>query len=162
MNTELFNLKTEKGQYRATARNRPNGTVVVRLWGRNSAEGSWTELNGSSLVPDLQAAERLAVRKLEGIIGITLELAPDPISVEWIRTYSGDPNAEILDPQTVETETHTGERINGDMVISLCGMYLVREPEEPFEWWMGSKVDEGKIACWGTYGTSLSRAIDSL
>ena len=149
------------GRYRATSRRRSDGTFVVELWKYSPTEQAWTPLGSPSITADTHGAERVALSRLEDVSGTPIDLAPDPPTIDWIRSYSGDASAEFIPVQTVRAVTNSEELLRVDLVVRVAGHYLLREVDPPREWWMGSESD-GVIRSWGTYGPSLSRAIDSL
>ena len=105
------------------------------------------------------AARRVAKQRLEHASGEPVDLTPYPITVEWIRDFSGDPSADFVDPGSVEVR-FDGGHINALQVIRLSGLYLVREDTSQPDWWIGAESEPGRLLCWAVYG-NLYDAIES-
>lgn len=119
----------------------------------------WSPLKRMSLVDTEVGARKLAKQRLERASGEPVDLTPDPITVEWIRAFSGDPRADFIDPSSVEVRSDNGP-LDAVQVIRLWDLFLVREDASQPLWWMGSESAPGQLFCWGVYG-NLHDAIES-
>ena len=85
--------------------------------------------------------------------------------IEWIRTYSGCKDAEFIDPMETDVFYDTGKETykiaKVKAILSIGGLYLVKEIDSNDDWMMGQMHDDGKIYYWGNYG-QLKDAINGL
>jgi hypothetical protein len=162
-------IVSPSGRYRATVSLRRDGLFEVAMWkaseeaspGSSRPTSVWLPIGTISIVDGVQRGVIVAAGRLEAVSHEPIDATPDPITIEWIREYSGDPEAQFVDPQMFTVQSERGP-IGVKRLLRVGGYYLIEDNENPPDWWMGSQADEESVVvCWGTYGT-LANAIDSL
>lgn len=87
------------------------------------------------------------------------------LSIEWIRDFLFCKDAKFLSPDEIcvfcECINSDAILINAKTIIDFLGLCLVEEFGFAGEWQMGQIDDNGRIYCWGNYG-SIKEAIIGL
>lgn len=88
---------------------------------------------------------------------------PDGWTIDRVRRASGDHEATVLALDrlvTVEDQDAAAlSSLQPDVIIAFHDLCLVNADGE---WFMGSLGADGSIACWASYGSELSKAIEAL
>ncbi len=88
---------------------------------------------------------------------------PQGWDLDRVRAESGNPGAEVLDPEgrlvVLDTGAADYEPIMPRTIIRFSGVCLVLDDTD---WHMGSLEEDGSIICWGSYGADLGAAIAAL
>jgi hypothetical protein len=89
---------------------------------------------------------------------------PTDWPTERIMTVAQADSARYLDPSETVRLAHfpTGhESIVARSIIEVGGLYLVESVDDPDNWYMGQRMPDGVLECWGQYG-DLESALRSL
>jgi hypothetical protein len=91
--------------------------------------------------------------------------------VEWAITWppsridaiANTNDARYLPPETIKVELTSGgyESVMARTVIEVGGYFLVEFRDQPNDWYMGSRMPDGAIRCWASYG-EIEAALRSL
>ena len=83
---------------------------------------------------------------------------------ERIATVAQTDDAKYLDPSEFVRMAlaPTGyEPIVARTIIEVGGLFLVESADDPDNWYMGQRLSDGVLECWGQYG-DLASALRSL
>ena len=83
---------------------------------------------------------------------------------ERIADIAQADDAKYLDPSAIVRfilAPAAYEPIVARTIIEVCGLILVESADDPDNWYMGQRLPDGVLECWGQYG-DLASALRSL